>query len=40
MAKPVQSPFVRCKDARVMLSGRSILERCERLNWRFFAAVF
>ena len=30
MAKPVQSPSVRCKDARVMLGGRSILERCER----------
>jgi hypothetical protein len=30
MAKPVQSPFVRCKDARVILGGRSILERCER----------
>jgi hypothetical protein len=33
MAKPVQSPFVRCKDARVMLGGRSILERCERASW-------
>src|SRR5258708_20337542 len=33
MAKPVQSPFVRCKDARVMLGGRSILERCERAGW-------
>src|ERR1700730_3409841 len=32
-AKPVQSPFVRCKDARVMLGGRSILERCERAGW-------
>jgi hypothetical protein len=30
MAKPVQSPFVRRKDARVVLGGRSILERCER----------
>ena len=30
MAKPVQSPFVRCKEARVMLGGRSILERCKR----------
>jgi hypothetical protein len=29
-AKPVQSPFVRCKEARVMLGGRSTLERCER----------
>jgi hypothetical protein len=25
MAKPVQSPFVRCKDACVMLGGRCIL---------------
>jgi hypothetical protein len=33
MAKPVQSPFVRCKDARVMLGGRCILERCERAGW-------
>jgi hypothetical protein len=33
MAKPVQSPFVRCKDARFMLGGRSILERCERAGW-------
>ena len=33
MAKPVQSPFVRCKDARVMLGGRSTLERCERVGW-------
>jgi len=33
MAKPVQSPFVRCKEARVMLGGRSILERCERAGW-------
>ncbi len=33
MAKPVQSPFVRCNDARVMLGGRSILERCERAGW-------
>jgi hypothetical protein len=33
MAKPVQSPVVRCKDARVMLGGRSILERCERAGW-------
>jgi hypothetical protein len=33
MAKPVQSPFVRCKDARVMLVGRSILDRCERAGW-------
>jgi hypothetical protein len=33
MATPVQSPFVRCKDARVMLGGRSILERCERAGW-------
>jgi hypothetical protein len=33
MAKPIQSPFVRCKDARVMLGGRSILERCERSGW-------
>src|ERR1700745_4322941 len=33
MAKPVQSPFVRCKDARVMLGGRSMLERCERAGW-------
>jgi hypothetical protein len=33
MAKPVQSPFVRCKDARVMLGGRSILEQCERAGW-------
>jgi len=32
-ANPVQSPFVRCKDARVMLGGRSILERCERAGW-------
>jgi hypothetical protein len=32
-AKPVQSPFVRCKDARVMLGGRCILERCERAGW-------
>lgn len=29
-ATPVQSQFVRCKDARVMLGGGSILERCER----------
>jgi hypothetical protein len=28
ITKPVQSPFVRCKDARVMLGGCSILERC------------
>lgn len=28
-----QSPFVRCKDARIMLGGRSILERCERAGW-------
>ena len=40
MATPVQSPFVRCKDARVMLGGRSILELCERLNWRFFSGTF
>jgi hypothetical protein len=33
IAKPVQSPFVRCKDARVMLGGRCILERCERAGW-------
>ena len=33
MANPVQSPLVRCKDARVMLGGRSILERCERAGW-------
>ena len=33
MAKPVQSLFARCKDARVMLGGRSILERCERAGW-------
>ena len=33
MAKPVHSPFVRCKDARVMLGGRCILERCERAGW-------
>jgi hypothetical protein len=33
MAKPVRSPLVRCKDARVMLGGRSILERCERAGW-------
>jgi hypothetical protein len=33
MAKPVQSPFVRCDDARVMLGGRSILERCEHTGW-------
>jgi hypothetical protein len=33
MARPVQPPFVRCKDARVMLGGRSILERCERAGW-------
>jgi hypothetical protein len=33
MAKPVQSPFVRCKNARDMLGGRSILERCERAGW-------
>jgi hypothetical protein len=33
MAKPVQSPFVLCKEARVMLSGRSILERYERAGW-------
>jgi hypothetical protein len=32
-AKPVQSPFVRCKDARVMMGGRSILERCEGAGW-------
>ena len=32
-AKPVQSPFARCKDARVMLGSRSILERCERAGW-------
>jgi hypothetical protein len=33
MAKPVQSPFVRCKDARVMLGGRSILGLRERAGW-------
>jgi hypothetical protein len=33
MAKPVHSPFVRCKEAGVMLGGRSILERCERAGW-------
>ena len=33
MAKPVQSPFVRCKDAPVMLGGRCVLERCERAGW-------
>jgi hypothetical protein len=33
MANPVQSPFVRCKDARVMLGGRCILDRCERAGW-------
>jgi hypothetical protein len=33
MAKPVQSPFVRCKHARVMLGGRCILEGCERAGW-------
>ena len=33
MAKSVQSPFVRCKEARVMLGGRCILERCERADW-------
>jgi hypothetical protein len=33
IARPVQSPFVRCKDARIMLGGRSILERCERAGW-------
>jgi hypothetical protein len=33
MAKLVQSPFVRCKEARIMLGGRSILERCERAGW-------
>jgi hypothetical protein len=33
MAKPVQSPFVRCKDARVMLGGRCILDRCECAGW-------
>jgi hypothetical protein len=32
-ATPVQSPFVRCKDARVMLGGRSIFDRCERAGW-------
>jgi hypothetical protein len=33
MAKPVESPFVRCKEARVMLGGRCILEWCERAGW-------
>ena len=33
MAKPVHSPFVRCKEAGVTLGGRSILERCERAGW-------
>jgi hypothetical protein len=33
MAKSVQSPFLRCKEARVMLGGRCILERCERAGW-------
>jgi hypothetical protein len=33
MTEPVQSPFVRCKDARVMLGSRCILERCERAGW-------
>jgi hypothetical protein len=33
MAKPVQSPFVRCKDVHVMLGGRCIFERCERAGW-------
>jgi hypothetical protein len=32
-AEPVQSPLVRCKDARVMLGGRCILELCERAGW-------
>jgi hypothetical protein len=40
MAKPVQSPFVRCKDARVMLSGRSILERCETPELALFCCSF
>jgi len=31
--KPVQSRFMRCKDARVMLDGRSTLERCEHAGW-------
>ena len=29
----VQSPFVRCKEARVMLGGRCVLDRCERAGW-------
>jgi hypothetical protein len=33
MAKPVQSPFLRCKVARVMLGDRCVLERCERAGW-------
>jgi hypothetical protein len=33
MSKPAQSPFVLCKDARAVLGGRSILERCERSGW-------
>jgi hypothetical protein len=32
-AKPIQSPFARCKDARVMLGSRSTLERCESVGW-------
>jgi hypothetical protein len=33
MAEPVQSRFVRCKAARVMLGGRSIMEQSERSGW-------
>lgn len=32
-----ESPFVRCKEARAMMGGRGILERCERAGW--FAPV-
>lgn len=32
--KPViQSPFVRCMEARAMIGGRSLLERAERAGW-------
>jgi hypothetical protein len=33
----VQSPFIRAKEAKAMLGGRSLLERCERTGW--FAPV-
>jgi hypothetical protein len=29
----VESPFVRCMEARAMIGGRSLLERAERAGW-------